>query len=598
MTNLHTTLHQINLHKSKYAHFELFKQVEPLSNFVVLTQEPHVYGGTFTGLPRGLKAHLIGSNSRSCIIWPKKLNITPVSEFCSDDIVACLWETNSSPKTKLMLISAYWDILQAEVPAELVACIDYCLTHNIPYLCSMDSNAHSTLWGCITDNPRGKILEELIIRVGADILNSGTCPTFSNQRYSTIIDITISDPSLSSSLSNWRVHDTPSLSDHAAIRVDLKLSPPPSLPTRVWKTADWPLFQSLLHTLPPLPSLWNEATVEMECNLLHDSINKALDVSCPKLIIKPVHKLPWWDLSLDKSRRNAHRTYNHYRKNPTEHNRTQFKRARRSHQRQCRKAKRESWKHFVSGSNSQKNAALLSKIVQHKINTNSIGYLTLPDGSTSTSTKASLEALVDQHFPDNSTQGPPIPLPSAPQIPLLDLPWINDKLINQAIHSFKHDKAAGPDDFKPILLQNLPPSIISRLKTLFTACISLGFTPSLWKTSKTIFIPKNGKSNYQDPKSFRPISLSSFFFKTLEKLMLWEAEQTCLITSPMHDNQHAFRKNHSCDIALSRVVGHIEKSILNGHYTLGVFLDIQGAFDNITIDSLESGMKAHGFPPT
>ena len=78
--------------------------------------------------------------------------------------------------------------------------------------------------------------------------------------------------------------------------------------------------------------------------------------------------------------------------------------------------------------------------------------------------------------------------------------------------------------------------------------------------------------------------------------MLWEAEQTCLVTSPMHENQHAFRKNHSCDIALSRVVGHIEKSILNGHYTLGVFLDIQGAFDNITIDSLESGMKAHGFP--
>jgi ribonuclease HI len=234
--------------------------------------------------------------------------------------------------------------------------------------------------------------------------------------------------------------------------------------------------------------------------------------------------------------------------------------------------------------------------VQHKINTTSIGYLKLPDGSTTTSTRASLEALVDQHFPDNSTQGPPPPLSSAPLVPLSDFPWITDKLITQAIHSFKPDKAAGPDDFKPILLQNLPPPIISRLNTLYTACISLGFTPSLWKTSKTIFIPKNGKPNYQDPRSFRPISLTSFFFKTLEKLMLWEAEQTCLVTSPMHENQHAFRKNHSCDIALSRVVGHIEKSILNGHYTLGVFLDIQGAFDNITIDSLESGMKAHGFP--
>ena len=42
---------------------------------------------------------------------------------------------------------------------------------------------------------------------------------------------------------------------------------------------------------------------------------------------------------------------------------------------------------------------------------------------------------------------------------------------------------------------------------------------------------------------------------------------------------------------------YIERSILNGHYTLGVFLDIQGAFDNISVDSLEAGMKAHGFPP-
>ena len=414
MVDLLTTLHQINLHKSKFANYELFKQVEPLRNFIALTQEPHVWKGKLTGIPRGLKSHLVGPNPRSCIVWPKKLNLTPINEFCTGDVVSCLWETNSILKTKTMLISVYWDILLDEIPAKLVASIDYCKSHNIPYICSMDSNAHSTLWGCISDNPRGRTLEELIVRVGADVLNSGTRPTFSNHRYSTIIDITLSDPSLSPSLSNWRIHDTPSLSDHVAIRVDLNLTPPPPLPTRVWKTADWFLFQSLLHGLPPLPSLWNEATIEAEVNLLHDSINKALDTSCPKQIIKPDHKLPWWNSSLDKSRRNAHRTHTHYRKNPTELNHTLFKRARRSHQRQCKKAKRESWKQFVSGSNSQKNAALLSKIVQHKINSNSIGHLTLSDGSTTTSIGASLEALVNEHFPDNSTHGPPPLLPLPP----------------------------------------------------------------------------------------------------------------------------------------------------------------------------------------
>ena len=248
-----TTIHQINLHKSKLANLELFKQLEPLNNFVALTQEPHVYKGKITGMPRGLKSHLVGTDSRSCIIWPKKLNITPVTEFCSGDTVACLWEIDSVLKTNLMLISAYWDILQTEVPVKLVSCIDYCLTHNIPYLCSMDSNAHSTLWGCISDNPRGKTLEEFIIRAGADILNSGTRPTFSNHRYSTIIDITLSDPSLSPSLSNWRIHDTPSLSDHTAIRVDLNLSPPLPSPQESGKLRIGP-FSNLFFTIyPPSP---------------------------------------------------------------------------------------------------------------------------------------------------------------------------------------------------------------------------------------------------------------------------------------------------------------------------------------------------------
>ena len=164
MTNLLTTFHQINLHKSKFANFELFKQLEPLSNFVALTQEPYVYKGKITGIPRGLKHHLVEPNARSCIIWPKKLNITPVFDFCSGDIVTCLWETNSILRTKLMLISVYWDILQPEVPAKLISCINYCSSNNIPYLCSMDSNAHSTLCGSPSDNPMGKILEELLDR--------------------------------------------------------------------------------------------------------------------------------------------------------------------------------------------------------------------------------------------------------------------------------------------------------------------------------------------------------------------------------------------------------------------------------------------------
>jgi hypothetical protein len=78
--------------------------------------------------------------------------------------------------------------------------------------------------------------------------------------------------------------------------------------------------------------------------------------------------------------------------------------------------------------------------------------------------------------------------------------------------------------------------------------------------------------------------------------MLWQANETCLREHPLHDNQHAFRQNHSCDIALSRVVNEIEKSIINHSFTLGVFLDIKGAFDNISTRAITAGMIKHGFP--
>ena len=158
-TSTLTTIHQINLHKSKYANFELFKQTESLNNVIILAQEPHAYKGKITGTPRGLKTHQTGPLARSCIIHSKKHNITPLLELCSKNVVSCVWETESPTHKKIMLISVYWDISMAEIPSELLASITYSHNHNLPYICAMDSNAHSTLWGCNKDNPRGKTLE-------------------------------------------------------------------------------------------------------------------------------------------------------------------------------------------------------------------------------------------------------------------------------------------------------------------------------------------------------------------------------------------------------------------------------------------------------
>ena len=60
---------------------------------------------------------------------------------------------------------------------------------------------------------------------------------------------------------------------------------------------------------------------------------------------------------------------------------------------------------------------------------------------------------------------------------------------------------------------------------MYRCVIKLRYTPLLWKDTKVIFIPKPGKQRYDTPKSFRPISLSNYFLKTLEKLMNWKIDE-------------------------------------------------------------------------
>jgi hypothetical protein len=53
------------------------------------------------------------------------------------------------------------------------------------------------------------------------------------------------------------------------------------------------------------------------------------------------------------------------------------------------------------------------------------------------------------------------------------------------------------------------------------------------------FIPQPGKLDYTEAKAYRPISLSSFLLKTMEKLVDTHISDGALKQYPLHKNQHA-----------------------------------------------------------
>ena len=185
---------------------------------------------------------------------------------------------------------------------------------------------------------------------------------------------------------------------------------------------------------------------------------------------------------------------------------------------------------------------------------------------------------------------PDIGDPNEPGVNINDpkVDFINEDRVKFAINSFKPIKAPGVDGIVPKILQKgLGPIAIGKLTKIFKACALIGKCPDAWLENKVIFLAKPGKEDYTKPKSWRPISLMPFLFKSFEKLWLWHIEETTLKTHPLSENQHGFRRGRSTETCLTVIFQRIEYSLLKNDYVLGALLDLVGAYNEVSYEIIE-----------
>jgi len=113
-----------------------------------------------------------------------------------------------------------------------------------------------------------------------------------------------------------------------------------------------------------------------------------------------------------------------------------------------------------------------------------------------------------------------------------------------------------------------------------------------------VFISKPGRSSYCGPRDFRPISLTLFLFKTMERLVDRFLRDEILVLRPLHPNQHAYQTGKSVETALHQLVVWAEKALDQQQIVPGVILDKEGAFDNTSYDSMCSALTRHGVDQT
>jgi hypothetical protein len=123
------------------------------------------------------------------------------------------------------------------------------------------------------------------------------------------------------------------------------------------------------------------------------------------------------------------------------------------------------------------------------------------------------------------------------------------------IDSFAPYKSPGVDGIFPALLKQAREEVIQYLVRNFCACLATGYVPAIWRQVKVVFIPKPGRNSYSGPRDYRPISLTSFLLKAIERVVDRYLRDEALAIVPLHPNMHTRPENRWKRLFISSLYG-------------------------------------------
>ena len=147
-------------------------------------------------------------------------------------------------------------------------------------------------------------------------------------------------------------------------------------------------------------------------------------------------------------------------------------------------------------------------------------------------------------------------------------------------------------DIRVSLLKHVKQEIVNGLVIIFNKSFEEGRFPEMLKIAKVIPIFKG--ENPTDPNNYRPISLLSIFDKLLEKVMYNRVNAFLTKHKIFYKYQFGFRKNHATADALSEVIDFIYKSLDEGNFVFGIYIDLKKAFDTVQHRTLLYKLQHYG----
>ena len=129
------------------------------------------------------------------------------------------------------------------------------------------------------------------------------------------------------------------------------------------------------------------------------------------------------------------------------------------------------------------------------------------------------------------------------------------------------------------MFKHLGALVLKYIQKLANQCLNEG--KWIWNKSEVIFLRKGGKDTYSKPGSYRPISISSYIGKLIEKIIA-KRIQRYLDLIGLHDpDQEGFMEARNTIRYLNRLVMGIKSDLQKKLTSICLFIDFEKAFDSV-----------------
>jgi ribonuclease HI len=438
-----------------------------------------------------------------------------------------------------------------------------------------DYNGHHGNWSTKT-NRRGSNIFDALLDSQFIILNNGmptrvrmvnnTC-----QQSSPDISLATSDIALKF---EWKVTNESLGSDHLVIGISSQIRVSSNnIIRRNFKKADWAAYNELLL------KLYGQFEVSdnlQKCyNLFIEYINLAADIYIPivKINQNPSSKFvskPYWNSELSKCVAERRKALANFRRNPTPHHHDILQNKIRVAQKSIRNAKSTAWKSFCSS---------LSETTSPSVVWQKMKWLKGQRACRDHVNEIRAVQLLRSLTPDFARPDDPVFMSRNYNLECR----ITAQEFEKAIRC--KDTAPGIDNICYSMIKKLPENGKQILLYLFNQFYLYGFVPKQWRIVNIVPIPKPGRDP-QSLSSLRPISMISCLCKIFHTILMnrleWFIEKHDLFGS----ETTGFRKCRSTLDNLANLVLTVQFGFTKNESTIGCFIDINDAYNNIDVISL------------